>query len=73
MVNLGHKKKLNEELLLSVKIIKCRKCAKEFEPTKNDISTKNPNVYYKTCTPCREKFREYLNQKEKKKYVRIFK
>ena len=73
MVNLGHKKKLNEELLLSVKIIKCRMCKKEFEPTKNDISTKNPNVYYKSCSPCREMSREYTSKREKKKYVRIFK
>ena len=66
MVNLGHKK-LNEELLLSVKIIKCLKCKKEFEPTKNDISTKNPNMYYKTCSPCRQKFREYIINRAKNK------
>lgn len=66
MVNLGVKK-LNEELVLSVKIIKCCKCKKEFEPTKNDISTKNPNVYYKTCSLCRKKFMEYKNRREKEK------
>lgn len=71
MVNLGQKK-LNEDLLLSVKIIKCRICNKEFEPTKNDISTKNPNVYYKACTPCREKKMEYYQKRERKKYVKIF-
>ena len=66
MVNLGVKK-LNEELVLSVKILKCCKCKKYFEPTKNDISTKNPNVYYKTCSPCRKKFMEYISKRAKNK------
>ena len=34
--------------------IMCKKCKKSYIPTKEDVSTKNPNVYWKTCVSCRE-------------------
>jgi len=43
--------------------IKCNKCKKTYIPDKNDISTKNRNYYYKTCSNCRGKMKEYLHSK----------
>lgn len=34
-------------------LIMCKKCRKWYIPTKGDISTKNPNVYWKMCQVCR--------------------
>lgn len=43
---------------------KCNKCKIEYMPSKNDISTKRPSTYYKTCFNCRTKMNEYFNQKK---------
>ena len=40
--------------------IYCNKCKKNYIATKNDISTKNPNYYYKTCCDCRDKMQKYI-------------
>ena len=41
----------------------CTKCKKTYIPDKNDISTKNGNYYYKTCSNCRSKMKEYIHSK----------
>ena len=64
MTNLGSKR-LPADKLLSVEVLKCNKCSKEYKPTKDDISTKNPNVYYKNCMKCRNYI--YLKNHEFKK------
>lgn len=44
----------------------CNKCRKQYILTREDISTKNPNVYYKICKPCRD----YSSNMVKKFYER---
>lgn len=44
--------------------ITCRKCKKVYEPCDEEISTKNPNMYYKNCKSCRNKMNIYC-----KKYI----
>ena len=53
MVNNGEKP-LNPKYTLDNEYIVCTKCKICYEPDKKDISTKNPNVYYKTCKRCRD-------------------
>lgn len=38
----------------------CYICKQIYTPTKKDISTKNPNKYYKACAQCRFKKNEYF-------------
>lgn len=58
MVNNGEKMPDNrykvDEVANGKCVIMCKKCKKSYIPTKGDISTKNPNSYYKTCMSCRE-------------------
>ena len=42
----------------------CNACFKEFIPTINDISTKRPSTFYKTCFKCRDRFSRYRREKE---------
>ena len=67
MVNNGEKT-LNNMYKLDVEVIKCQKCKTIYKPTKIDIPTKNPNVYFKNCFTCREQkktyMREYLKNKK---------
>jgi len=51
---------------LDVTNIKCGICKINFTPDEKDISTKNPNKYYKTCFTCREKKRLYMKEYLKK-------
>lgn len=39
---------------------KCNKCKKSYIPCKNDISSKRPSTYYKTCFNCRTIMKDYL-------------
>lgn len=39
----------------------CSHCEKIYTPDKNDISTRRPSIYYKTCIKCRT----YTNNKKK--------
>ena len=43
---------------------KCIKCKKDYIPTKQDISSKRPSCYYKTCSLCREKFNNWAKNKK---------
>ena len=54
MVNNGEKMPDSDYKVTAVGSIMCKKCKKWYIPTKGDISTKNPNSYYKTCMSCRE-------------------
>ena len=65
MVNFGSKI-LPADKLLSVEVLRCNKCTKEYKPTKDDISTRNPNMYYKTCMKCRN-YHKLKNQEFKKR------
>ena len=51
--------------------ITCFKCKRVYEPNDKEISTKNPNMYYKTCINCREKMRLFLFKKKEleNKYI----
>ena len=61
MVNLGEKEILkNYYSVYNTDTLRCYICRKEYEPTIKDISTRNPNVYYKACGLCREKKQEYF-------------
>ena len=42
---------------------KCIKCKKDYIPTKQDISSKRPSCYYKTCYGCRVKYNIYAKNK----------
>jgi hypothetical protein len=44
--------------------ITCHKCKKTYEPCVEEISTKNPNIYYKNCKTCRNRMNIYY-----KKYI----
>lgn len=44
-------------------IIKCNKCKKTHTSSIDDVSTKNPNYYYKTCKKCRQYFTDYIKKK----------
>lgn len=46
---------------------KCSKCKTYYLPTKNDISTKRPTTYYKSCFNCRKKMQDYLKNYYEKK------
>ena len=56
-------------LVVSVKQLTCKSCNKIYEPNKREISTKNPNIYYKTCFECRQKKAEYMRN-YMREYVR---
>jgi hypothetical protein len=61
MVNNGERT-LNDLYKLDVTNIKIH-----FTPTKNDICSKNPNRYWKTCFDCRVKKKAYMDQYYKRK------
>jgi hypothetical protein len=56
-------------LVVSVTELTCKSCKKTYEPNKREISTKNPNIYYKTCFECRQKKAEYMRH-YMREYVR---
>jgi len=68
MVNNGEKPIAPDltRLVGEVDRLTCIKCCKTYNPDNRDISTKNPNVYYKQCYECRLKqmmyHREYRNR-----------
>ena len=39
--------------------LQCKKCNKKQLPNDNEISIRNPNLYYKSCFNCRSKMTEY--------------
>lgn len=39
---------------------KCNKCKKSYMPCINDISSRRPSTYYKTCFNCRTIMKDYL-------------
>ena len=50
----------------------CTACHDDFVPTIEDISTKRPSTFYKTCKRCRDRFARYRKNKEMKdveKYI----
>lgn len=57
MVNNGEKPKAPDitRLVGLIDVLTCKKCHKSYTPDKKEISSKNPNVYYKTCYECRLK------------------
>lgn len=74
MVNLGERNIFDNYYSIHNKhSIHCYICKVVYKPTKNDISTKNPNVFYKACSTCRkikfEYFQNYRLKKEKEKMV----
>jgi len=48
---------------ISKDTIKCNKCNKTYTPDNLCISAKNPNYYYKTCSNCRGKMKEYIHNR----------
>lgn len=40
----------------------CNKCKMKYTLTRDDISTKNPSVYYKYCKSCRDYTREKVKE-----------
>lgn len=40
--------------------ITCCKCKKKYEPSDKEISSRNPNVYFKNCEKCRDKMKIYF-------------
>ena len=54
----GALKKKTERLVCQCETITCVKCKITYTPTRQDISTKNPNVYWKNCEKCRKYIRE---------------
>jgi len=48
---------------ISKETIKCTKCKKTYTPDNNCISVRNPNYYYKTCSICRGKMKDYINNR----------
>jgi len=54
--------------------ILCSKCLRTNKATKNDISHKNPNYYFKNCKDCRDYFKNYRNANgiDYKKYQRDY-
>jgi len=67
MVNNGEEV-LPEDRKLDVKERVCSACKKYYTPQRSDISTKNPNVFYKQCTQCRIKKREYMAEYLKRSF-----
>ena len=57
--------------IINEDIIKCSKCKKNHIGTIDNISTKNPNYYLKTCKKCREYFTEYMKKKYTKKKLEV--
>jgi NAD-dependent SIR2 family protein deacetylase len=55
--------KQREQWHISKETITCIKCKKTYTPDNNCISTKNPNYYYKTCSNCRGKMKDYIDSK----------
>ena len=49
-------KTINEDIL------RCNKCKKMRTSKIDDVSTKNPNYYYKFCENCRLYFRDYVKR-----------
>lgn len=45
----------------------CVTCKKVYVPDKQEISTKNPSVYYKSCYTCRTKKANYMKRYWEKK------
>ena len=46
-------------LVGEVRELVCISCHKTHDPCKREISTKNPNIYYKSCYDCRLRNKEY--------------
>lgn len=67
MVNLGEHNIFYTRLVGKHATLVCVKCKKCYTPTDEDISTKNPNVYYKNCLDCRE----YLKEASRRYWERI--
>ena len=59
MVNNGEPD-IPEDRRLDITLRICTGCKKPYAPQRSDISTKNPNMYYKQCAPCRKKKQEYM-------------
>lgn len=68
MVNLGERI-FTERLVGECETIRCVKCRREYVPTQEDISLKNPNVYWKNCQECRAYLREAQARHLKKKLI----
>lgn len=68
MVNNGERT-LNDLYKLDVTNIRCGQCKINFTPTKNDICSKNPNRYWKTCFDCRVKKKAYMEEYYKRKII----
>lgn len=49
-------KNINED------VIRCNKCKKMRTSNIDDVSTKNPNYYFKLCENCRLYFRDYVKR-----------
>lgn len=47
----------NEDYIL------CSKCLKNYKATKDDISIRNPNYYFKNCYECRAYYNDYKKVK----------
>ena len=56
-----------DRLVGHCKTIFCKRCKKTYQPTDNEITTKNPSVYYKTCFDCRKKSNIYYKKYFEKK------
>ena len=52
----------NKRLVGECETLECVKCKKIYIPTKEDISTKNLNVYWKNCSECRRYIREAVKK-----------
>lgn len=67
MVNNGQPKLPVNRKVGYVDMLFCAKCKKEYPPCPLEISTKNPNIYYKQCKECRSKnslyHRNYVEKK----------
>jgi len=57
----------NNRLVGECETLECFKCKKIYIPTKEDISTKNLNVYWKNCSECRRYMREACKKSFDKK------
>ena len=47
--------------------IKCNRCKTVNEVSNDEISTKNPNLYYKNCCICRQRMQDYIKTYVNKK------
>ena len=68
MVNLGEKEILKSYYsVYNTDTLRCYICRNPYEPTNKDVSTKNPNVYYRACGICRTRKMEYFKKYRAKK------